>query len=68
MVAFLAEHAGGEIACDPAEIVDAQWFPLDRLPMLPHRLSVARQLIDFAVAEGRGGAAPRVLREEARQP
>jgi NAD+ diphosphatase len=56
MVAFLAEHAGGEIACDPEEIVDAQWFPLDRLPALPHRLSVARKLIDFAVEEGRSGA------------
>ncbi len=54
MVAFLAEHAGGEIRCDPAEILDAQWFPVDRLPMLPHRLSVARKLIEHAVAEGRG--------------
>jgi NAD+ diphosphatase len=51
MVAFLAEHAGGEIRCEPSELVDAQWFPPDRLPMLPHRLSVARKLIDFAVSE-----------------
>jgi NAD+ diphosphatase len=51
MVAFLAEHAGGEIHCQAGEIVDAQWFPLDRLPALPHRLSVARRLIDHAVAE-----------------
>jgi len=50
-VAFLAEHAGGEIDCDPAEIVDARWFPVDHLPLLPHRLSVARRLIDHAVAE-----------------
>jgi NAD+ diphosphatase len=48
MVAFLAEWDGGEIACDPEEIVDARWFPVDALPMLPHRLSVARKLIDFA--------------------
>lgn len=48
MIAFLAEWAGGEIACDPEEIVDARWFPVDALPMLPHRLSVARKLIDFA--------------------
>jgi len=54
MVAFLAEHAGGEIACDPSEIVDARWFPVDRLPMLPHRLSVARRLIEHAVAEAGG--------------
>jgi NAD+ diphosphatase len=51
MVAFLADYAGGEIACDPAEISDAQWFPVDRLPTLPHRLSIARMLIDHAIAE-----------------
>jgi NAD+ diphosphatase len=53
MVAFLAEHAGGEIVREEAEIGDAGWFPIDRLPTIPHRLSIARQLIDFAVAEGR---------------
>lgn len=56
MVAFLAEHAGGEIACDASEIMDARWFPVDRLPLLPHRLSVARRLIEHAVAEAGGGA------------
>ena len=50
MVAFTAGYAGGEIHCQEGEIVDAQWFPLDRLPALPHRLSVARRLIDHAVA------------------
>jgi len=49
MVAFLAECAGGEIRCQEGEIVDAQWFPVDRLPLLPHRLSVARRLIDHAL-------------------
>ncbi len=52
MVAFLAEHAGGEIACDGDEILDAQWFRPDRLPELPHRLSVARKLIEHAVKQG----------------
>lgn len=51
MVAFLAEYAIGEIRPQEGEIVDAQWFPVDRLPTLPHRLSVARRLIDHAVAE-----------------
>ncbi len=51
MVAFMAEYDGGEIRCEEGEIVDAQWFPIGRLPALPHRLSVARRLIDFAVAE-----------------
>ncbi len=49
MVAFLAEYGGGEITWDPSEIQDAQWFPMDRLPLLPHRLSVARRLIEHAV-------------------
>jgi NAD+ diphosphatase len=51
MVAFLAEYAGGEIHCQEGEIADAQWFEVGRLPALPHRLSVARHLIDYAVAE-----------------
>jgi len=52
MVAFVAEYDGGEIHCQDGEIVDAQWFPINRLPALPHRLSVARRLIDFAVRRG----------------
>ncbi|MGE5359373.1 MAG: NUDIX-like domain-containing protein [Bacteroidales bacterium] len=51
MVAFLAEYAGGEIHCQKGEIVDAQWFPVDCLPALPHRLSVARRLIDHAATQ-----------------
>jgi NAD+ diphosphatase len=51
MMGFLAEYAGGEIVCQPDEIVDAQWFKADRLPLLPHRLSLARRLIEHAVAE-----------------
>ncbi len=51
MVAFLAEWDGGEIVCDPEEIVEARWFRVDALPMLPHRLSVARKLIDFAATD-----------------
>ncbi|GAA5174272.1 NAD(+) diphosphatase [Niveibacterium umoris] len=51
MVAFVADWAGGEIACQPDEIVDAQWFALDALPQLPHRLSIARRLINAVVGE-----------------
>jgi NAD+ diphosphatase len=53
MVAFTAEYSDGEIRCQEGEIVDAQWFPVGRLPALPHRLSVARRLIDHAVAEAK---------------
>ncbi|HEY4333887.1 MAG TPA: NAD(+) diphosphatase, partial [Ilumatobacteraceae bacterium] len=46
MLGFHAEHAGGEIVCDPTEIVDAQWYRRDSLPPIPHRISIARKLID----------------------
>lgn len=55
MIGFLVEYLAGEIVCQPDEIVDAQWFPQDRLPLLPHRLSLARRLIEHALAEHRGG-------------
>lgn len=49
MVAFTAEHAAGEIAIDGQEIVEAGWYPPDRLPRIPDRISIARRLIDWFV-------------------
>jgi len=46
MLGFNATYAGGEIVCDPTEIVDAQWFTADNLPNIPGKLSIARWLID----------------------
>ncbi len=60
MMAFLAEYAGGEIVCDPSEIAEARWFPVERLPALPHRLSISRMLIDHAVTEARAARLPRL--------
>jgi len=54
MIAFTAEYAGGELRHDPAELADARWFPLDALPQLPPRLSIARALIDATVRRLRG--------------
>jgi NAD+ diphosphatase len=51
MIAFTAEWAGGEIAADPKEIVDAQWFRADALPMVSPPISIARWMIDAWVAE-----------------
>ncbi|MGO9836965.1 MAG: NAD(+) diphosphatase [Polyangiaceae bacterium] len=51
MVGFNAEWAGGEIAIEPKEIVDAQWFRADALPTIPPRLSIARRLIDAWLAD-----------------
>ena len=68
MIAFVADWADGEIVADPAEILDAGWFSVSELPPLPHRLSIARRLIDATIAEvapdhpaaARHGASPRV--------
>ena len=49
MVGFTAEYAGGEIKEDGVEISHADWFPPDRLPRIPPRISIARKLIDWFV-------------------
>ncbi len=46
MLGFEAKWAGGDIVCDPSEILDAQWYSPDNLPPIPGRLSIARRLID----------------------
>ncbi|MCX9157490.1 NAD(+) diphosphatase [Niveibacterium sp. 24ML] len=51
MIAFVADWAGGEIVADPAEILDAAWFPIDALPPLPHQITIARRLINATIAE-----------------
>ena len=49
MVGFTAEHAGGQIQVDGQEILEADWFAPDRLPEIPGKISIARQLIDWFV-------------------
>ncbi|WP_018989896.1 NAD(+) diphosphatase [Aromatoleum toluclasticum] len=51
MIAFVADYAGGELALQADEIEAADWFTIDRLPRLPHRMSIARWLIDATVNE-----------------
>jgi NAD+ diphosphatase len=46
MLGFEAEWDGGDIVCDPAEIMDANWYDRDALPMIPPGISIARKLID----------------------
>jgi NAD+ diphosphatase len=55
MIAFTAQHAGGEICADGEEILEARWVGPDELPRVPSRASIARRLIDWFVAE-HGGA------------
>ena len=52
MLGFTAEYAGGEIQEDGIEISHADWFPPDRLPRLPPRISISRELIDWFVDNG----------------
>ena len=51
MIGFSAQWAGGEIECDPAEILDANWYGVDELPLIPPKMSIARELIDRWVAK-----------------
>lgn len=46
MLGFRAQYAGGEIVCDPTEILDAGWYRKDALPPIPPGISIARKLID----------------------
>lgn len=52
MVGFRAEHLDGELRPDPAELEDARWFTRDDLPLLPGPISIARWMLDAALAEG----------------
>ena len=45
MIGFFADYASGEIKIDNVEIIDAQWFTKDNLPVLPTYASIARKLI-----------------------
>ena len=46
MLGFTATWAGGDIVIDPTEIMDAQWFGREAVPMIPPAMSIARRLID----------------------
>ena len=35
MTGFIADYAGGDIVCQPQEIEEAAWYPLDALPEVP---------------------------------
>ena len=54
MVAFTAQYAGGEIAIDESEVVDAGWYAADALPNIPDKITVARRLIDWFAESSRG--------------
>ncbi len=51
MIGFTADYANGEIVIEPEELVDADWFHKHALPQIPPKLSIARKLIDWFVAQ-----------------
>lgn len=57
MVGFTADYAGGDFIFADDEIADAQWFAPDALPLVPPKISIARQLIDAFVARHTQGEA-----------
>jgi len=46
MAGFVADYCAGELCVDRHELEDARWFPVDALPDLPARRSIARWIID----------------------
>ncbi len=46
MIGFTARWAAGEVVADPTELAEAGWFGPDELPVIPPKLSIARELID----------------------
>jgi NAD+ diphosphatase len=55
MVAFVCDWVSGEIRPQAGEIEAANWFEVLQLPKLPSKISIARRLIDAAVAEIKSG-------------
>jgi NAD+ diphosphatase len=49
MIGFTAEYESGEIRIDETEIADAGWFDPEKLPTIPGKISIARELIDWFV-------------------
>jgi len=54
MVAFHCDYVSGHITPQEDEIEAADWYTPEQLPVLPHRLSIARRLIEDALTELRG--------------
>ena len=51
MVGFVADYVAGEVTVDTTELADARWFPVDDLPSLPPRRSIARYILDKALEQ-----------------
>jgi NAD+ diphosphatase len=50
MMGFTAEYSSGDIQVDNEEIVEADWFSYDNLPIIPGKYSIANELINWFVS------------------
>jgi len=46
MMGYVADYEAGEIQVDSRELEDARWFPVNDLPQLPPKRSIARYILD----------------------
>jgi NAD+ diphosphatase len=53
MIGFTAKYVSGEIRIDETEIAEAGWFSPEKLPAIPGKVSIARQLIDWFLEKRR---------------
>jgi NAD+ diphosphatase len=51
MVGFRANYVGGSIVCEEGEILDANWYRKDQMPLIPPRLSIAGKIIEAWLGE-----------------
>lgn len=51
MVGFRVNYVGGDIVCEEGEIMDANWYRKDDLPMIPPEISIAGKIIQQWLAE-----------------
>ena len=47
MVGFIADWASGEVIIQEEELRSADFYPINQLPALPQKLSLARKMIDW---------------------
>ncbi|MCG3472389.1 NAD(+) diphosphatase [Xenorhabdus bovienii] len=50
MMGLLADYDSGEIQHDPVELISADWYHYDDLPLIPPSDTIARRLIEETVA------------------
>ena len=53
MIGFTAHYAGGTLRIQDEELATAAFFHRDHLPEIPHKLSMARMLIDDWLKQGK---------------